>query len=110
MKKRFNTTGVCIPEKHYMVNISNKTTKILEMIERGDYFVINRPRQYGKTTAIDMLDRLLKPSAEYFPIEISFETIGEDGFKNAAVFIEEFFILLKQAKVMQAKRRRTRRN
>ena len=96
MKKQFNITGVCIPEKHYMVDISGKTAKIFDMIEQGDYFVINRPRQYGKTTTIDMLDRLLKTSAEYFPIEISFEGIGEEGFKSADVFIEEFFILLKQ--------------
>ena len=32
------------------------------MIEQGDYFVINRPRQYGKTTTIYMLNRLLKTS------------------------------------------------
>jgi hypothetical protein len=96
MKKRFNITGVCIPEKHYMVDISNKISAILGMVERGDYFVINRPRQYGKTTTIDMLDRQLKTLPEYFPIEISFEGIGADGFKSAAVFIEAFFLLLKQ--------------
>ncbi len=96
MKKHFNTIGVCIPERHYMVDFSNKTAKIFDMIERGDYFVINRPRQYGKTTTIDMQDRLLKTSADYFPIEISFEGIGEDGFKSTPVFIEAFFLLLKQ--------------
>ena len=96
MKKQFNVTGVCIPEKHYMVDISNKISAILGMVERGDYFVINRPRQYGKTTTIDMLDRHLKTLPGYFPIEISFEGIGADGFKSAAVFIEAFFLLLKQ--------------
>jgi hypothetical protein len=95
MKKQFNITGVCIPEKHYMVDISNKTAKIIEMIERGDYFVINRPRQYGKTTTIDMLDRLLKTSAEYFPIEISFEGIGGDSFKREVLFIKAFLLRLK---------------
>jgi hypothetical protein len=96
MKKQFNITGVCVPEKHYMVDISDKTAKIFDMIERGDYFVINRPRQYGKTTTIYMLNRKLKTTDEYFPIKISFEGIGDDGFKNAAVFIEEFFLLLKE--------------
>ncbi len=40
MKKEFNITGVCIPEKHYMVDISTKTNDILKMIElgNGDHF------------------------------------------------------------------------
>ena len=96
MKKQFNITGVCIPGKHYMVDISNKISAIMEMVEKGDYFVINRPRQYGKTTTIDMLNRKLEASPGYFPIAISFEGIGEEGFNSAAVFIEEFFLLLKQ--------------
>jgi hypothetical protein len=96
MKKRFNITGVCIPGKHYMVDISNKINAIFSMVERGDYFVINRPRQYGKTTTMYMLNRLLKTSDEYFPINTSFEGIGEEGFKSAPVFIEAFFLLLNQ--------------
>jgi hypothetical protein len=96
MKKQFNITGVCIPEKHYMVDISQKIADIFKLIEPGNYFVINRPRQYGKTTTLYMLNRLLKTTGEYFPIKISFEGIGEDGFTSAAVFIEEFFLLLKQ--------------
>lgn len=97
MKKQFNITGLCLPGKHYMVDISDKISAIMEMVARGDYFVINRPRQYGKTTTIDTLDNKLKTLPGYFPIAVSFEGIGKEGFKSAAVFIEEFFILLKQA-------------
>jgi len=96
MKRRFNITGACIPEEHYMVNISGKINEIFKMVEQGDYFVIDRPRQYGKTTTIYMLNRLLKTSGDYFPIITSFEGIGEEGFDNAAVFIDAFFILLKE--------------
>ncbi|MGE5343308.1 MAG: AAA family ATPase [Candidatus Omnitrophota bacterium] len=96
MKKQFNITGVCIPEDHYMVDISQKTAKILEMIAHGDYFVINRPRQYGKTTTLFMLNQLLKHSGEYFPIEISFEGMDEDRFRNANAFINEFILILKE--------------
>lgn len=53
--KYFNVTGLCIPEKHYMVDISSKIKKILEMVDRGDYFTINRPRQFGKTTTFNEL-------------------------------------------------------
>jgi hypothetical protein len=61
MKKRFNITGVCIPERHYMADISQKITGIMNMIEQGDYFVINRPRQYGKTTTLFRLEQELNP-------------------------------------------------
>ena len=60
MKKRFNTTGVCVPRKHYMVNIENKLNEIIELIDNECYFTINRPRQYGKTTTLTQLDNLLK--------------------------------------------------
>lgn len=52
MKKRFNTTGLCIPNMHYMVDIIDKLDKIMELIKAKDYFIINRPRQYGKTTTV----------------------------------------------------------
>ena len=57
--KRFNTTGLCNPKKHYMVNISEKIEKIKVLIEHEEYFVINRPRQYGKTTTLTALERSL---------------------------------------------------
>ena len=41
MKKKFNVTGICIPEKHYMVDISDKIKKIMNLIEDEEYFVIN---------------------------------------------------------------------
>jgi hypothetical protein len=96
LKKRFNDTGVCIPGRHYMVDISNKIAKILGMIEQGDYFTINRPRQYGKTTTMRTLNNLLKTSDEYFPIELSFEGIGEGSYKSETLFIKVLFLLMKE--------------
>ncbi|MEG0397437.1 MAG: AAA family ATPase, partial [Oscillospiraceae bacterium] len=57
MKKKFNTTGVCVSQKHYMVNIDNKLEQIEKLIDNGDYFIINRPRQYGKTTTLSQLSQ-----------------------------------------------------
>lgn len=94
MKKRFNDTGVCVPEKHYMVDISDKVRRIVEMIEKGDYFVINRPRQYGKTTTIYMVSRYLKTLDEFFPIRISFEGLGSESYTNETKFIEAFLLQL----------------
>ena len=55
MEKTFNTAGICINELNYMVNIDKKLEKIEKMINKGEYFVINRPRQYGKTTTMYLL-------------------------------------------------------
>ncbi|MEM7184712.1 MAG: hypothetical protein AAF518_27705 [Spirochaetota bacterium] len=50
--KRFNITGTCIPHKHYMVDITGKLEQIIPLIDAGEYLVINRPRQFGKTITI----------------------------------------------------------
>jgi predicted AAA+ superfamily ATPase len=41
------------------------------LAERSKYFTINRPRQYGKTTTLSLLESLL--ADEYFVIDMSFE-------------------------------------
>ena len=50
--KEFNTTGPCVPSKHYMVDISQKVREIERLVDAGKYFTINRARQYGKTTTL----------------------------------------------------------
>lgn len=95
LSKKFNTTGVCIPHLHYMVDISNKLNKIKKMIYSGDYVVINRPRQYGKTTTMYMLEQALKD--EYLVLSISFEGVGDAIFQNESEFTLSFFKLLAKA-------------
>ena len=53
--KEFNTTAVCIPSKHYMVDLSERVKEIKRLVDDGKYFIINRARQYGKTTTITLL-------------------------------------------------------
>lgn len=84
VNKRFNTTGVCIPHLHYMVDITDKLVKIEAMVNRGDYFVINRPRQYGKTTTMYMLEQKLKD--DYLVLSISFEGLGDLIFEEEKIF------------------------
>lgn len=76
MQKRFNTTGVCIPKKHYMVDISGKIDKIEKLVEQEFYFVINRPRQFGKTTTLNELYKRLK--RKYSVVRMDFELMGEE--------------------------------
>lgn len=92
MKKRFNTTGVCVPRKHYMVDISDKLNKIEEMVHLGEYFIINRPRQYGKTTILSQLSKNL--NNDYFIIRTSFEGIGDAIFESEESFCFEIFNIL----------------
>ena len=58
--KQFNTAAVCIPSKHYMVDLSERVKEIKKYVDDGKYFTINRARQYGKTTTLTALDRLVK--------------------------------------------------
>lgn len=50
MPKKFNITGDCKPSLHYMVDLTSRLAQIKALIDDGQYFVINRARQYGKTT------------------------------------------------------------
>lgn len=52
MHKFFNVSGDCKPGLHYMVDLSSRLQKIKSMVDSGQYFTINRARQYGKTTTL----------------------------------------------------------
>ena len=92
--KKFNTTGVCIPSKHYMVDLSERVREIKKLVDDGKYFTINRARQYGKTTTIDALGKAL--TAEYIVVSLSFEGIGDAGFKTEQSFVKAFARKLKR--------------
>ena len=96
MGKKFNVTGICIPNKHYMVDISNKIDKIIKLIDEEEYFIINRPRQYGKTTTLYMVERLLNKNNEYLVISISFEGIGDLIFEDESRFCKGFLKILER--------------
>ncbi|MCM1258403.1 MAG: AAA family ATPase [Roseburia sp.] len=83
--KRFNVTGVCVPEKHYMVDLSEKVDKIIDnYISQGSYFAINRARQFGKTTILNALEMRLRD--DYIVISISFES-SDDYFASLPIFV-----------------------
>lgn len=87
--KRFNLTGVCVPDKHYMVDLSEKVERIVrDYIDQGAYFTINRARQYGKTTLLSALSRRL--ADEYLVIRLSFEGVDDENFNNSASFVDMF--------------------
>ena len=69
MKRRFNITGLCVPDRHYVVDISSRLEEIRKLVEEGAYFTINRARQYGKTTTLNALAGILAEA--YFVVHTS---------------------------------------
>ena len=88
----FNTTGVCIPEKHYMVDVSDKIDQIKLLIDRGCYFTINRARQYGKTTILTALAKALE--SDYTVVSLDFQGISAAGFRTEQIFVQELSRLI----------------
>lgn len=103
MTKKFNVTGVCIPEKHYMADISTKLNIVIaQYIEKGSYFVISRARQYGKTTMLYLLSRRLR--GQYVVLDLSFEAADDlfiSKYTLAAGLIRQISRELKQQNVCQ---------
>jgi hypothetical protein len=104
MLKRFNITGTCLPDRHYMADVSNKIKETLELIEYGEYFIINRPRQYGKTTTFHTLTHALNRTKDYMALRISFEGVGDAAFLDEGKFVKMFVNQLYQKSALYAPR------
>ena len=85
--REFNVTGICVPNRHYMVDISEKIEKIFNLVETEKYFTINRGRQYGKTTTIGMLEKRLPD--DYICASISFQYSDDKMFADEEGFCQE---------------------
>ena len=86
MDKRFCVAGACIPGKNYMVDITSRIEKIRkDYIEKGEYFTIDRARQYGKTTTLYLLEQKLRE--EYIVLSLSFEA-ADEYFQSASRLAE----------------------
>jgi hypothetical protein len=94
MQKEFNDTGLCVPHLHYMADTSRKIEEIVRLVEKGKYFTINRPRQFGKTTILSLLAKHLNRQNDYLALKISFEGIDRVTYENYEQFIYEFLMLL----------------
>lgn len=95
LNKCFNVNGICYPEEHYMVNPEKRLAQIEALVDRKQYFVMNRARQYGKTTTLNQLVQYL--SDRYIMFFISFEGLGESAFSSEAFFCNTLCRLLYDA-------------
>lgn len=94
MIRKFNDVGLCVPHRHYMVDISPKIEQIVRMIDLGEYFTINRPRQFGKTTVLGELANQLNGDNQYLALNISFEDIDTETYQYQERFIRAFLYIL----------------
>jgi hypothetical protein len=88
MERYFNITGACNPQEHYMVNLDSRLAEIKKMVDAGKYFVINRGRQYGKTTTLKALEHYL--SEKYIVVRMDFQGVSTLEFQNEVTFVKAF--------------------
>ena len=88
LRRTFNVNGSCNPKLHYMVDLTERLAEIKEMVDAGQYFTINRARQYGKTTILAALCEFLKK--EYEVISLDFQTLSYADFENESRFVGAF--------------------
>lgn len=88
MGKTFNVNANCEPDLHYMVDISERIGQIKAMVDAGQYFTINRARQYGKTTVLLALGEGLKK--EYTVVSLDFQLMSTGDFEEEKEFTAAF--------------------
>ena len=85
MPRIFNINGACRTGRHYMVKLESRLCEIKIMIDNGDYFTINKARQYGKTTTLRALVDFLKE--DYLVISLDFQNIESAEFMSGDSFV-----------------------
>lgn len=89
MGKTFNVAADCKPGLHYMVDISSRLARMKGYVDRGEYFTINRARQYGKTTTLRALREYLKN--QYYVVSMDFQVQMSDAkFRSENAFSVAF--------------------
>ncbi|MGH7600241.1 MAG: AAA-like domain-containing protein, partial [bacterium] len=87
--RKFNITGSIIPEEHYYVDLTPQLKNLMELAEQRTYFVINRPRQFGKTTLLNFFAQHLQASGSYAPALLSFQGFTQRADITEAEFYSE---------------------
>lgn len=84
MQKTFNIVGACNPDNNYMVDLSERLKSVTGFVSSGAYFVINRARQFGKTTMLKAIADACY--GDYILISTSFQGYDSDVFRDGRSF------------------------
>ena len=97
-RKYFNTSGICIPKRHYILERRALLLKGVELAEEKRYFSIWAPRQTGKSTYFTLLCGELKElgyiaiwtSVEDYEQSYTRERVIERLFEDTRRELEKF--------------------
>ena len=90
MKRFFNVTGFCNPERHYIIDpLRGLNEQIVKLIQDQYYFTMHAPRQSGKTTMLHSLMHKINAEGENICLVFSLESAGyrsiTEGDANARI-------------------------
>nr|WP_321152783.1 ATP-binding protein [uncultured Acetatifactor sp.] len=78
-----------------MVRLDDRLNQIKRLyVDRGKYFVINRGRQYGKTTTLRLLTEYLRD--DYAVIPMDFQLMSTANFADEQTFVVKFVSYLEK--------------
>ena len=77
LPRSFNTTGPCVPGKHYMLPPERRLGRVQELIEQGKYFTLHAGRQTGKTTSLMWLEQHLSDTGRWRAVWVDLEIARE---------------------------------
>ncbi|MDR3203185.1 MAG: AAA-like domain-containing protein, partial [Deltaproteobacteria bacterium] len=93
--KRFNTTGPCVSDMHYMLPVLSRLPDVDDLIEGGFYFIIHAPRQSGKTTFLKFLTEKINTHGQKYALSCSLATLR--GIINEDKVIDRVFSQINMA-------------
>ena len=70
----------------FLQNLSERIAEIQKLVDDGKYVTINRGRQYGKTTTLDALGKVL--SEKFILLNLDFQDISDAVFKTEGSFAQ----------------------
>ncbi len=73
MPRRFNVSGICRPQRNYMLPPLPRLPTVRGLIEGQAYFVLHAPHQTGKTTTLHAVAQDLTRSGQYVAVLVSME-------------------------------------
>ena len=74
MRRRFNVSGICFPDRHYMLPPLPRLPTLRGLIEDQASFVLHAPRQSGKSTVLSTLGRTLTEEGRFAALLVSVES------------------------------------
>ena len=77
MRPSFNTSGPCVPGKHYLLSPEPRFRGVMELIDEEKYFTLHAGRQTGKSTSARWLVRSYNAGDTYRALWVDMQSARE---------------------------------